>query len=67
MRTRYAQSLLYSSEMYCSVWCHVEVYGIKQCLGSVLIKNSECLRKIAPPEPIHAGQETAVALTWPQQ
>lgn len=45
--------------MYCSVWCHVEVYGIKQSLDSVLIKNSECLRKIAPPEPIHAGQETA--------
>lgn len=43
------------------------VYGIKQSLDSVLIKNSECLRKISPPEPIHAGQETAVALTWPQQ
>lgn len=53
--------------MYCSVWCHVRVYGIKQSLGSVLIKNSECWREVAPPEPIHAGHETAVAFPWPQQ
>lgn len=64
MCTRYASSMSYSNGMYRSLWVHVSVYGIKQSFGSVLIKNSECLREITLPEPTHAGQGTTVALTW---
>lgn len=34
---------------------------IVQFLRSVCIRNSECLREVAPPEPIHAGHKTAIA------